>query len=71
MGKLSSNGQALIEYVLIISLISVVVIGAVKIFGGHLKDSITKASCSIINQEYVEGDSPGEGYCTSDYDFME
>jgi Flp pilus assembly pilin Flp len=70
MRKLSINGQALIEYILIVSLISVIVIGVVKMFGGYLKDSITKVSCNIINQEYVEGDKPGEGYCTSDYEFI-
>lgn len=60
---LNRKGQALVEYVLIVGLITVVVIGAVKIFGGYLKDTITKTSCSIINQEYVKGKNPGEGYC--------
>ena len=41
MNKLNNRGQALVEYVLIITLIVVVAISAVKIFGGRLKDSIT------------------------------
>ena len=36
---------------------------------GYLKDMITKTSCSMITQEYVAGDKPGEGYCNDDFDF--
>ena len=61
--KLNSKGQTLVEYVLIISLITVVAIAVVKIFGGYLKDSITKTSCSMIGQEYVAGEKPGDGKC--------
>ncbi len=60
---LNKKGQALVEYVLIIALISVVIIGLVNIFGGYLKDSITKTSCGLVGQEYVKGEKPGEGYC--------
>ena len=57
------EGQALVEYVLIIALISVIIIGIINTFGGYLKDSITKTSCSISDKEYVEGEKPGEVYC--------
>ena len=57
------RGQALVEYVLIIALISVIIIVIINTFGGYLKDSITKTSCGIAGQEYVEGDKVGEGYC--------
>lgn len=63
MNRLNNKGQALVEYVLIIALISVVIIGIITSFGGYLRDAITKTSCSISNQEYVEGQNPGEGYC--------
>lgn len=63
MLKLNNKGQTLVEYVLIISLITVVAIAAVKILGGHLKDKITEVSCGIINKEYVKGEKAGEGYC--------
>ena len=33
--KLNNKGQTLVEYVLIISLITAVAIGLVKIFGGY------------------------------------
>ena len=63
---LNRKGQTLVEYVLIISLVTVVAIAAVRIFGGYLKDSITKMSCSMIGKEYVETDVIGEAYCAGD-----
>jgi Flp pilus assembly pilin Flp len=66
--KLNRKGQTLVEYVLIISLVTVIAIAAVKILGGYLKDSITKMSCNMIGKEYVEADKIGEGYCAGDED---
>ena len=63
---LNQKGQTLVEYVLIISLVTVVAIAAVKIFGGYLKDSITKMSCEMIGKEYVESNTIGEAYCEGD-----
>lgn len=60
---LNKKGQALTEYILIIALISVIAIAIVNVFGGYLKDAMTKTSCSLVNQEFVEGEKPGEGYC--------
>lgn len=60
---MNNKGQALIEYVLIIAIISVITIAIVNYFGGYLKDSITKTSCSLVDKEYVEGNKPGEAYC--------
>ena len=59
----NNDGQALVEYVLIIAIISVITIAIVSYFGWYLKDSITKTSCSMVDKEYVEGDKPGEAYC--------
>ncbi len=59
----NEKGQALVEYVLIIALISVIVIGIINTFGGYLKDSVTKTSCEIAGQEYNAGDGIGKGYC--------
>ena len=66
MLKLNRKGQTLVEYVLIISLITVVAIAVVKIFGGYLKDSVTKTSCEMMNKTYKEGAKVGEGYCEGD-----
>lgn len=57
------RGQALVEYILIIALISVIAIALVNYLGGYLKDAITKTSCSISDEVYVKGEKPGEGKC--------
>ena len=59
----NNRGQALIEYVLIVAIIAVIAIGIVSYFGGYLKDSITKTSCSLMDQEFVKGKKPGEATC--------
>ncbi len=63
MNKINNKGQALVEYVLIIALISIVLIGVINTFGGILKDKITEASCGVSGQTYVKGSKSGEGYC--------
>ena len=63
---MNNKGQTLVEYVLIISLITVLAIGAVKVFGGYLQDAVTKMGCNISGKEYVEGDKIGAGYCSGD-----
>lgn len=66
--RLNNSGQTLVEYVLIISLITILAISLVKIFGGYLKDAVTKMSCSIMDKEYVETDKIGNAYCRGDED---
>lgn len=63
MVKLGRKGQALVEYLLIIALISVAVVTAVKLLGGAIQDKMTEATCTIMDQEYVPGGKPGEGMC--------
>lgn len=65
----NSKGQALVEYVLIIALISVITVSLVSYFGGFLKDTITKTSCSLIDKVYVEGSKPGEAKCLTKEEF--
>lgn len=60
---MNKKGQALVEYILIIALISVIAIALVNYFGGYLKDSITKTSCSMLGEAYVKGAKPGDGTC--------
>ena len=57
--KLNNKGQTLVEYVLIISLITVVAVAVVKIFGGYLKDRFTIMGFEIMDKEYVEGEIVG------------
>lgn len=66
--KLNRKGQTLVEYVLIISFVTVLAIALVKMFGGYLKDSITKIGCQITGKEYVESKKIGEAYCEGDED---
>lgn len=67
--KLNNKGQALVEYVLIIALISVVAVSLVTLLGGYLKDSITKTSCEMMGEVYQNKYDKkgkrvaGEGYC--------
>ena len=63
MKSLNNKGQALVEYLLIIAVISVIVVSLVKLLGGYLQDSITKSSCEIMDKTYVEGAKPGKGVC--------
>lgn len=60
---LNKKGQALVEYVLIIAIITVIAVAGVKFLGGYIKDALTKTSCSIMDQEFEQGKSPGEGIC--------
>ena len=64
--RLNNKGQTLVEYVLIVSLITVVAVAVVKIFGGYLKDRVTKMGCEMSGKAYVEGEKIGEAYCQGD-----
>ena len=59
----NKNGQALVEYVIIIGLITALAVALVSYFGGYLKDAITKSSCSLVGEEYKAGEKRGEGEC--------
>lgn len=59
----NENGQALVEYVLIIAIITVALIAMVKMFGGVISDKLTESTCELTGQKYHAGDSAGEGYC--------
>ena len=59
------KGQALVEYLLIVLLISIIAVALVSYFGGFLKDAITKTSCSFVNEVYEKGSKPGDGKCVA------
>ena len=61
--RLNNKGQALVEYLLIIAVVSVIVVALVKLLGGYLKDAVTKSSCEMMEKVYVEGAKPGDGIC--------
>lgn len=66
MRRINNKGQALVEYLLIIAVISVIVVSVVKLLGGYLQDSMTKSSCNLVGKVYVEGDKPGQGTCVDE-----
>ncbi len=54
MFKKRESGQGLVEYILIIALIALVVVGAVKLFGKKTKEAFKK-SADKIESETEEG----------------
>lgn len=60
---MNKKGQALVEYVVIIGVVTVLIVALINYFGGYLKDAITKASCPLVGEEYVAGEKRGEGEC--------
>ena len=67
---MKNKGQALVEYVLIIGIVAALVISLVTVFGGYLKDAVTKISCSVADQEYEAGNKPGMGQCVESEDIF-
>lgn len=66
MKKIIDNkekGKALIEYLLIITLVSTVSMSVIRLIGGYIKDNTTKNSCNLVNKIYVLGDKPGSATC--------
>ena len=62
---MNRKGQALVEYLLIIAVISVLIVSVLKMFGGYIQDSMTKTACTLADKVYVEGENPGEGKCVA------
>lgn len=60
---MNNKGQALVEYILIILVVSLVLVSAVKLFGGIVSDKLTESSCDLVGQTYVPGEKSGEGTC--------
>lgn len=61
--RMNNKGQALVEYILIILVVSLVLVSAVKMFGGILKDKMTESTCDLLGQTYVPGEKSGDGEC--------
>ena len=61
--KANNKGQALIEYILIITLITSVTAVAILVLGKAIRDGITKATCNVTGGKYVEGIKAGTGTC--------
>ena len=47
---MNRKGQALVEYLLIIAVISVLIVSVLKMFGGYIQDSMTKTACTLADK---------------------
>ena len=60
---MNNRGQALIEYLLIVAVISLFLIFFIVAFGGFVKDSFTEMFCELVDKEYIPGEKEGHGSC--------
>lgn len=68
---LNNKGQTLVEYVLIIAIISTFIIVMFFFLKNEFMDQITRLSCGLSGQEYHDGDKRGKGYCEENLGLME
>lgn len=59
------NGWTLRDNIILISLVSVVTLSLTNLFGGYIRDDITKDSCNMVDKMYVEGMKPGQSICVN------
>ncbi|MBD9085083.1 hypothetical protein EGP64_00210 [bacterium] len=59
------NGWTLRDNIILISLVSVVTLSLTNLFGGYIRDDITKDSCNMVDKMYVEGMKPGQAICVN------
>ncbi|MBT8159196.1 MULTISPECIES: Flp family type IVb pilin [Arthrobacter] len=57
------TGATAVEYGIMVALIAVVIIVAVTLLGGTVKDTFTKVQCSVAGKTYTAGTSAGGGTC--------
>jgi pilus assembly protein Flp/PilA len=57
------RGATAVEYGIMVSLIAVVIIVAVTLLGGTMKDTFTQVQCKMVSKNYVAGASAGLGTC--------
>ena len=61
MRRLSQSGQGMTEYILIVALIAIAVIGAVKFFGGNVKSGFQNAGNQLGAATSGNSNSSGSG----------
>ena len=57
--------KTLVEFSILFIVILSFVITSFLLFGGSVKDAITKSSCKLIKGVYIEGERIGKGYCVN------
>ncbi|MDN3934950.1 Flp family type IVb pilin [Arthrobacter sp. YD4] len=60
------RGATAVEYGIMVSLIAVVIIVAVTLLGGTMKDTFTQVQCNIAGgtHKYTAGTTAGTGVCS-------
>lgn len=58
------RGATAVEYGIMVSLIAVVIIVAVTLLGGTMKDTFTQVQCSVSGGTYAAGADAGKATCT-------
>jgi len=61
--KSDETGATAVEYGIMVALIAVVIIVAVTLLGGTIKDTFTNVQCSMSGKTYVAGAASGGGTC--------
>ena len=67
---LNNKCQTLVEYVLIIAIISTFIIGMFFFLMNEFIYHIIRLSCGLSGQEYYDGDKKGKGYCEENLGLM-
>ena len=60
------KGATAVEYGIMVALIAVVIIAAVTLLGGGLKDTFVKTQCSITGKAYVAAVPASTGVTAAD-----
>ena len=55
--------KAVFEFSILFIVILFFIITSYLLFGGKVKDAITRSSCKLIKGVYIEGERIGKGYC--------
>ncbi len=58
-----TKNKTLLEYIIIITVITIFFILVIKLLGGTIIDTGTKIYCSISKKQYIQGETIGEGKC--------
>jgi pilus assembly protein Flp/PilA len=62
------KGATAVEYGIMVALIAVVIIAAVSLLGGTMKDSFTQVQCSISNGTFTAAGDGTDDVATADID---
>lgn len=62
---MNENGWTLRDNIFLIGVVSIVTLSITNLFGGYIRDNMTKESCNLVDKMYVEGIKPGQAICVN------